>query len=50
VQIGSVRLGRSVTSVSGADAPAQQIAPTVWDELRNPLVPRHKFMLGVVVS
>lgn len=50
VKIGSVQLSRSVTSVSGADSPAQQIAPTVWDELRNPLVTREKFVLGVVVS
>ncbi|WP_445524800.1 hypothetical protein [Streptomyces cyslabdanicus] len=36
VSIGSVVLGRSVTAVSGEDSPARQIAPQVWDELRDP--------------
>lgn len=35
VSIGSVNLGRSVTSVSGADSAARQIAPQVWDELQD---------------
>lgn len=34
--IGSVNLGRSVTSVSGDDSAARQIAPQVADELRAP--------------
>lgn len=50
VKIGSVQLSRSDASVSGVDSPTQQIAPTVWDELRNPLVTRDKFILGVVTS
>jgi hypothetical protein len=50
VKIGSVQLGRSVTSVSGADSPAQQIAPAVWDELRNPLLTPDIFVLGMVVQ
>lgn len=36
VAIGSVNLGRSVTSVSGDDSAARQIAPQVADELRAP--------------
>jgi hypothetical protein len=36
VEIGSVKLSRSVTSVSGDDAPGRQIAPAVWDALRGP--------------
>lgn len=36
VAIGSVTLGRSVTSVSGDDSAARQIAPQVMDELRSP--------------
>ncbi|MEU6756971.1 hypothetical protein [Streptomyces sp. NPDC046685] len=48
VEIGSVRLGRSVTSVSGDDAPGRQIAPAVWDALRGPdLIPDIFFVGGV---
>src|SRR5690606_33794141 len=36
VAIGSVNLGRSVTSVTGDDSAARQIAPQVLDELRAP--------------
>ncbi|MYR45086.1 hypothetical protein [Streptomyces sp. SID5910] len=36
VAIGSVNLGRSVTSVSGDDSAARQLAPQVADELRAP--------------
>ncbi|NJP70041.1 hypothetical protein [Streptomyces sp. C1-2] len=36
VAIGSVNLGRSVTSVSGEDSAARQLAPQVADELRAP--------------
>lgn len=50
VKIGSVQLSRSVTSVSGADSPAQQIAPAVWDELLDPKLTPDKFVLGVVSS
>jgi hypothetical protein len=50
VKIGSVQLSRSVTSVSGADSPAQQIAPGVWDELMTPSLTRDKFLLGAVTS
>lgn len=50
VKIGSVQLSRSVTSVSGADSPEQQLAPTVWDELMNPQLTPDRFMLGVIVS
>ncbi|MFK0124885.1 hypothetical protein ACIQSP_16410 [Streptomyces nigra] len=35
VSIGSVNLGRSVTTVSGDDSAARQIAPQVWDELQD---------------
>ncbi|MFC8432254.1 hypothetical protein [Streptomyces sp. NPDC057253] len=50
VKIGSVQLSRSVTSVSGADSPAQQIAPGVWDELRDPELTPDKFVMGVIGS
>ena len=50
VKIGSVQLSRSVTSVSGADSPAQQIAPGVWDELKNPNLSQDKFVMGAVFS
>lgn len=50
VKIGSVQLSRSVTSVSGADSPAQQIAPGAWDELLDPKLTPDKFVLGVISS
>lgn len=50
VTIGSVTLGRSVTAVSGDDAPGRQIAPEVWDALRSPDLTPDLFLLGAVVS
>ncbi|MFD9444948.1 hypothetical protein [Streptomyces sp. NPDC060001] len=50
VKIGSVQLGRSVTSVSGSDSPAQQIAPGVWDELNALNLTCDNFGLGAVTS
>jgi hypothetical protein len=50
VKIGSVQLSRSVTSVSGSDSPAQQIAPGVWDELTVLNLTSDKFVLGAVSS
>lgn len=47
VSIGSVSLGRSVTSVSGDDSAARQIAPQVADELRAPYL-HDKLHLGAV--
>ncbi|MFE7073804.1 hypothetical protein ACFU96_27325 [Streptomyces sp. NPDC057620] len=47
VAIGSVNLGRSVTSVSGDDSAARQIAPQVWDELRSSDL-HDKLRLGAV--
>ncbi|WP_247615836.1 hypothetical protein [Streptomyces sp. MK37H] len=50
VAIGSVNLGRSVTSVSGADSAARQIAPQVADELQSPDLTPDVFRLGAVCS
>ncbi|MFD6968381.1 hypothetical protein [Streptomyces sp. NPDC059949] len=48
--IGSVTLGRSVTSVSGADAPGRQVAPAVWDALGSPDLTPDRWRMGVVAS
>ncbi|MCX5587545.1 hypothetical protein [Streptomyces erythrochromogenes] len=48
VKIGSVQLGRSVTSVSGADAPGRQVAPAVGDALRAPDLTPDILQLGAV--
>ncbi|MCB5167999.1 hypothetical protein LG634_24625 [Streptomyces bambusae] len=50
VRIGDVQLGRSVTSVSGADSPGRQVAPAVGDALRSPDLTPDKFVMGVVAS
>lgn len=50
VEIGTVKLSRSVTAVSGADAPGRQIAPAVWDALRSPDLTPEVFILGWVTS
>ncbi|XUM01227.1 hypothetical protein ACQ86F_31605 [Streptomyces venezuelae ATCC 10712] len=50
VAIGSVQLGRSVTAVSGEDAPARQLAPEVWDALQSPDLTPGIFRGLVVVS
>lgn len=47
VSIGGVSLSRSASSASGSDAPQQQIAPAVWDELRSPHLGGENFILGV---
>ncbi|MGW3191596.1 hypothetical protein ACWDBT_27525 [Streptomyces ardesiacus] len=47
VAIGSVNLGRSVTSVSGDDSAARQIAPQVADELRAPHL-HDKLVIGAL--
>ncbi|MGV9282120.1 hypothetical protein [Streptomyces sp. NPDC003730] len=47
VSIGSVNLGRSVTSVSGNDSAARQIAPQVADELRAPHL-HDKLLIGAL--
>lgn len=47
VAIGSVNLGRSVTSVSGEDSAARQLAPQVADELRAPHL-HDKLVLGAL--
>ncbi|MEU9002578.1 hypothetical protein [Streptomyces sp. NPDC048551] len=50
VEIGSVRLSRSVTAVSGADSPGRQIAPAVGDALRDPSLTPARFRIGLVIS
>ncbi|MFF3398246.1 hypothetical protein ACFYW6_07005 [Streptomyces sp. NPDC002659] len=50
VEIGSAKLSRSVTAVSGDDAPGRQIAPEVWDALRSPDLTPDVFQLGAVCS
>ena len=50
VKLGSAELGRSVTAVSGADAPGRQIAPKVWDSLQSPDLTEGIFRLGAVTS
>ncbi|MFE6225481.1 hypothetical protein [Streptomyces sp. NPDC057854] len=50
VEIGSVRLERSLTSTSGADAPGRQVAPAVWDALQAPDITPELLLLGVVVA
>lgn len=50
VQIGSARLGRSVTTVGGDDSAARQIAPAVWDALRSPDLTRDVLVLGEVTT
>ncbi|MFI8104707.1 hypothetical protein [Streptomyces sp. NPDC086023] len=50
VEIGSVRLSRSVTAVSGADAAGRQIAPAVWDALRSPDLTPALLVVGEVIS
>ncbi|MEU4947726.1 hypothetical protein [Streptomyces lavendulae] len=48
VAIGSVTLGRSVTSVSGADSPGRQVAPAVRDCLTAPDLTPDRLRLGAV--
>lgn len=48
VKIGSVQLGRSVTSVSGGDSPGRQVAPAVWDALQSSDLLATGFRMGVV--
>lgn len=50
VKLGSAQLSRSVTAVSGADAPGRQIADKVWDSLRSPDLTPDIFQLGAVSS
>ncbi|MEU2120003.1 hypothetical protein ABZ567_31200 [Streptomyces sp. NPDC016459] len=50
VEIGSVRLRRSVTATSGDQSPGRQIAPAVWDALRSPDLTPDLFVLGAVAT
>jgi len=50
VSIGSVSLGRSVTAVSGEDAPARQLAPAAWDALLDPSLTPDIFLMGAVTT
>lgn len=50
VKLGSAQLSRSVTAVSGADAPGRQIADKVWDSLRSPDLTPDIFVMGAVSS
>ncbi|MFB7029671.1 MULTISPECIES: hypothetical protein [unclassified Streptomyces] len=48
MEIGSVKLARSVTATSGDQSPGRQIAPAVWDALRSPDLTPDLFVLGAV--
>jgi hypothetical protein len=48
VEIGSVKLSRSVTAVSGDASPARQVAPQAMDALMNPDLTPDIFELGAV--
>lgn len=48
LELGSARLGRSVTTVSGGDSPARQVAPAVGDLLRAPGLTPDVIRVGVV--
>lgn len=50
VSIGSVNLGRSVTAVTGEDAPARQLAPEAWDALLALDLTSDVFQMGAVTS
>lgn len=50
VELGTARLSRSVTKVDGADSPARQIAPAVWDVLRAPDLTPEVLHIGVVTT
>jgi hypothetical protein len=50
VEIGSVKLSRSVTAVNGSDSAARQIAPKSWDALLSPDLTPDRFVLGAVCS
>ncbi|MER6515193.1 hypothetical protein [Nonomuraea sp. NPDC001636] len=50
VELGSAKLSRSVTAVSGSDAPGRQVADKVWDSLQSPDLTPDIFVLGVVTS
>ncbi|MFF6829641.1 hypothetical protein [Streptomyces longwoodensis] len=50
VSIGSVNLGRSVTAVSGEDAPARKLAPTALDALLDPDLTDAIFRMGAVTT
>ena len=50
VEIGSVKLHRSLTSTSGDESPGRQVAPRAWDALRNPDLTQDVFWLGAVFS
>lgn len=50
LSIGSVNLGRGASSASGADAPARQLAPEVWDVLQDPVLTANIFVMGAVTS
>lgn len=50
VEIGTVRLGRSLTTTSAQDSPARQIAPGVWDALGNADLTPDVFRLGAVTA
>ncbi|MCX5229673.1 hypothetical protein [Streptomyces sp. NBC_00233] len=50
MELGSAKLSRSVTAVSGSDAPGRQVADKVWDSLQSPDLTADIFVLGVVTS
>lgn len=50
VSIGSVSLGRSVTTVSADSSPARQVAPEVWDILRSPDLTTDRLRIGAAIT
>jgi hypothetical protein len=50
VKLGSAELSRSVTAVSGADAPGRQVADKVWDSLLSPDLTPDIFVIQAVAS
>jgi hypothetical protein len=48
VELGSARLGRSTTAVSGEDSPARQVAPQVGDVLQAPDLTPEVIRIGAV--
>ncbi|MHA4776070.1 hypothetical protein L1085_016360 [Streptomyces sp. MSC1_001] len=50
VEVGSVKLKRSLTATSGDDAPGRQVAPAVWDALLDPDLGPARFVMGLVLG
>lgn len=50
VRIGNVMMRRPDTAISGADSPAREVAPQVWDALQSPDLHPDVFRIGMVVG